>query len=92
MPDIISIWRILVGLLTTTRSNMFSSLVGSSTICSRPQSSNYLLEATVIKQVRACSSRCCGLSCVVYHGWEGKCSEILATPSYSKNPRVNKDK
>ena len=40
----------------------------------------------------ACSSRCCGLSSVVYHGWEGKCSEILATPSYSKkNPRVNKD-
>ena len=27
----------------------------------------------------------------MYHGWEGKCSEILATPSYSKNPRVNKD-
>ena len=40
---------------------------------------------------RACSSRCCGLSSVMYHGWEGKCSEILATPSYSKNPRVNKD-
>ena len=34
---------------------------------------------------------CCGLSSVVYHRWEGKCSEILATPSYSKNPRVNKD-
>ena len=33
---------------------------------------------------RACSSRCCGLSSMVYHGWEGKCSEILATPSYSK--------
>ena len=33
---------------------------------------------------RACSSRCTGLSSVVYHGWEGKCSEILATPSYSK--------
>ena len=32
---------------------------------------------------RACSSRCCGLSSVVYHGWEGKC--------YSKNLRVNKD-
>ena len=27
----------------------------------------------------------------MYHGWEGKCSEILATPSYSKNRRVNKD-
>ena len=39
---------------------------------------------------RACSSRCCGLSSVVYHGWEGKCSEILATQSYSKNSRVKK--
>ena len=37
-----------------------------------------------INKRRACSSRCCGLSSVVYHGWEGKCSEILATPSYSK--------
>ena len=27
----------------------------------------------------------------MYHGWEGKFSEILATPIYSKNPRVNKD-
>ena len=43
---------------------------------------------TLFKTCRACSSWCCGLSSVVYHGWEGKCSEILATPSYSKNPRV----
>jgi len=40
---------------------------------------------------RACSSRCCGLSSVVYHSWEGKCSETLAIPRYSKNPRANKD-
>ena len=46
---------------------------------------------TLVAKSRACSSRCCGLSSVVYHGWEGKCSEILATPSYSTNPRVNKD-
>ena len=38
-----------------------------------------------------CGSVSCGLSSVMYHGWEGKCSEKLATPSYSKNPRVNKD-
>ena len=29
-------------------------------------------------------SCCCGLSSVLYHGWEGKCSELLATSSYSK--------
>ena len=39
---------------------------------------------TLVEKSRACSSRCCGLCSVVYHGWEGKCSEILATPSYSK--------
>ena len=27
----------------------------------------------------------------MFHGWEGKSSDKLATPSYSKNPRVNKD-
>ena len=46
---------------------------------------------TLVAKSRAYSSRCCGLSSMVYHGWEGKCSEILATPSYSKNARVNKD-
>ena len=46
---------------------------------------------TLVAKSRARSSRCCGLSSVMYHGWEGKCSEKLATPSYSKNPRVNKD-
>lgn len=29
-----------------------------------------------------------GISCL---GWVGKCSEILASTSYSSNPRVNKD-
>ena len=46
---------------------------------------------TLVAKSRACRSRCCGLSSVTYHGWEGKCSEKLATPSYSKNLRVNKD-
>ena len=46
---------------------------------------------TLVAKVRACSSRCCGLSSVVYHSWEGKSLEILAIPRYSKNPRVNKD-
>ena len=32
----------------------------------------------------------CLLWCIIHHK-KGKCSEILATPSYSKNPRVNKD-
>ena len=27
---------------------------------------------TLVAKSRACSSRCCGLSSVVYHGWEGK--------------------
>ena len=27
---------------------------------------------TLVAESRACSSRCCGLSSVVYHGWEGK--------------------
>ena len=33
---------------------------------------------------RAWSSWCCGLSSVVWYNCEGKCSAILATPSYSK--------
>ena len=28
---------------------------------------------------------------ISYLGWVGKCSEILASTSYSSNPRVNKD-
>ena len=45
-------------------------------------------EPTPFAKSRACSSRYCGLSSVVYHGWEGKCAEILATPSYSKETKV----
>ena len=41
---------------------------------------------TLVAKSTACSSQCCGLSSVVYHGWEGKCVEIIATPSYSKIP------
>ena len=29
-------------------------------------------ESAQLSQRVACSSRCCGLSSVVYHGWEGK--------------------
>ena len=39
---------------------------------------------TLVAKGRACSSRCCGRSSVVYHVWEGKWAEILATSSYSK--------
>ena len=49
------------------------------------------ISRTLVTKSRACSSRCCGLSSVAYHGWGGKCSEILAIPCYSKSPRVNKD-
>ena len=31
------------------------------------------------------------LSSVVYHGWEGKCLDILVTPRYSENASVKKD-
>ena len=34
---------------------------------------------TLFVESRAWSFRCCGLSSVVYHVWEGKCSEIIAT-------------
>ena len=54
---------------------------------SEPPSSTH----TLVAKSRACISRCCGLSSVIYDCWEGKCSEILATPSYLKNPRVNKE-
>ena len=46
---------------------------------------------TLVAKSRARSSQCCGLSSVLFNSWEGKCSEILAIPSYSKNLRVNKD-
>ena len=45
---------------------------------------------TLVAKSRACSSRCCGLSSVVYHGWEGKmlgegrklenCNRLLRLP------------
>ena len=34
-------------------------------------------EPTLVKESRACSSRCCGLSSVVYHGWEVKRAHLI---------------
>ena len=34
-----------------------------------------VVSRTLVEKIRACSSRCRGLSSVVYHGWEGKYSE-----------------
>ena len=32
---------------------------------------------TLVAKSRVCSSRCCGLSSVVYHGWEGKRAHLI---------------
>ena len=57
-------------------------------------------EPAHLSQSRVCSSRCCGLSSVVYHGWEGKmveegrklenCNRLLRLP-LSKNKDKDKD-
>ena len=32
---------------------------------------------TIVAKSRACSSRCCGLSSVLYRGWEGKRAHLI---------------
>ena len=32
---------------------------------------------TLVAKSRACSSRCCGLSSVLYHVWEGKRAHLI---------------